>query len=441
MTRRFKHLSYEERCEIEDMLNNGSKIQHIANTLNRDPKTIREEVKRNRTRTVSGCFNSRQVNCDLYRQKICKQQGICGQACTQKYNDYCWQCDQCEYHCQARVEFCCPTWKTSPYCCNSCKERRTCSSPMQFKYRARQAQAQADQLKSEARKGTALTEAELSHMTQVIQAGLDKKQSFYHIATANADDMYCSPRHTYRLKDQGLLEISNLDMPRTVQRKPRRKRKAGHKVDRKCRMNRTYQDFQAYLEDHPGTFHVQMDTVEGRQTDLKCFLSLSWPHLQLSLFFLMERQTAQCVEEILTYLHDRLGSQMFQALFPGILTDNGSEFSNPQAIEALGTRLFYCDPGASHQKGHVENQNGLLRRILPKNKSFEKLQFEDSFLINAHLNNCFKLSLNGKTPLQMLRDLFGQEVIEALHLYDVDPNDVNLGPELLRGEDSETSCG
>jgi IS30 family transposase len=154
------------------------------------------------------------------------------------------------------------------------------------------------------------------------------------------------------------------------------------------------------MADNLGVMPIQMDVVEGLKDDLKCFLSLSWPHLQLSLYFLMNRQTARCVEETMTYLYRRLGTQLFEMLFPLILTDNGSEFSNPTALENLDTRVFHCDPGASHQKGNVESQNGLFRRIVPKGYSMENLSFKDSFLINAHLNSYVRLSVNNKTAFK-----------------------------------------
>ncbi len=53
-------------------------------------------------------------------------------------------------------------------------------------------------------------------------------------------------------------------------------------------------------------------------------------------------------------------------LFPGILTDNGSEHSNPKVIEepdmlsGLKTRVFYCDAGKPYQKGVIEVNHELI---------------------------------------------------------------------------------
>ena len=60
-------------------------------------------------------------------------------------------------------------------------------------------------------------------------------------------------------------------------------------------------------------------------------------------------------------------------MFPVILTDNGSEFSNPRAIEeepydsnVLRTLVFYCHAGASFEKGACEVNHEFIRRIIPK---------------------------------------------------------------------------
>ena len=62
-----------------------------------------------------------------------------------------------------------------------------------------------------------------------------------------------------------------------------------------------------------------------------------------------------------------------------ILTDNGSEFSNPTEIELdmktgeLRTKIFYCHPSSPFEKDSCEVNHKLLRRILPKGTSFDNL--------------------------------------------------------------------
>ena len=58
---------------------------------------------------------------------------------------------------------------------------------------------------------------------------------------------------------------------------------------------------------------------------------------------------------VFDHLTNALGIQIFRKLFPVILTDNGVEFKDPEALEYTSTglprtRIFYCDPQASWQK-------------------------------------------------------------------------------------------
>ncbi len=70
--------------------------------------------------------------------------------------------------------------------------------------------------------------------------------------------------------------------------------------------------------------------------------------------------------------------EAFARLFPVILTDNGSEFSNPAAIESDDdgrlTSVFYCKAYASYQKPHVERNHEFIRTLIPENPGIRVLQ-------------------------------------------------------------------
>lgn len=56
----------------------------------------------------------------------------------------------------------------------------------------------------------------------------------------------------------------------------------------------------------------------------------------------------------------------FKNLFAILLTDNGNEFLNPEAIERgfyceRRTRVFYCDTHSPGQKGGIEKDHVELR--------------------------------------------------------------------------------
>lgn len=83
---------------------------------------------------------------------------------------------------------------------------------------------------------------------------------------------------------------------------------------------------------------LQMDTVMGSQPDSKCVLTLYVRPCSFQFCLLLEDRTAQAVEDALGVLERAAGAELFRRLFGLVLTDNGSEFSNPEALEgsALG---------------------------------------------------------------------------------------------------------
>lgn len=75
---------------------------------------------------------------------------------------------------------------------------------------------------------------------------------------------------------------------------------------------------------------------------------------------------------------DSIGVELFSKLLSVTLTDRGTEFSNPYALEQdtqdnEKTKVFYCDPYCSWQKPHVERNHEFIRQILPKGSSFDNL--------------------------------------------------------------------
>ena len=124
-------------------------------------------------------------------------------------------------------------------------------------------------------------------------------------------------------------------------------------------------------------------------------------------------------------------------LFPVLLGDNGSEFSNPVALEIdtefnHRTQVFYCDPSAPYQKGAAENNHEFIRRVLPKGTSFDQLSQADVNLMMDHINSYSRASLGDHSPYEVFRMFCGQEVLDLLGAHFISPNDITLRPELLK---------
>ena len=123
-------------------------------------------------------------------------------------------------------------------------------------------------------------------------------------------------------------------------------------------------------------------------------------------------------------------------LFLVLLTDNGSEFSNPAALETgpggqPRTRVFYCDPCASRQKGHVERNHEFLRLIRPKGDPFDDLTQARLNEALSHINSYSRPQLGDKTPNELLAFMYGQDILPKLGIRRILPNDIILKPGLL----------
>jgi IS30 family transposase len=178
-----------------------------------------------------------------------------------------------------------------------------------------------------------------------------------------------------------------------------------------------------------------MDSVEGCKGG-KVLLTILFTQSDLMLIYLRDHNTSQSVIDVFNSLYEELGRETFMQLFPVILTDNGSEFSNPLAIEydengQMRTRLFYCDPSSPHQKPEIERNHEFIRMVLPKGKSFDYLTKADVNMLACHINSLIRKKLNDRPPITAFSFFHGDLVLRKLGLQAVPPDEVTLIPELL----------
>lgn len=182
---------------------------------------------------------------------------------------------------------------------------------------------------------------------------------------------------------------------------------------------------------------MQMDSVIGKPGG-KCLLTVHFVETSFMLAFLRESNTAGSVIHIFQALDRILGAKDFNHLFPVILTDNGSEFSNPKEIEYRDTvpmrrtSLFYCDPSCPYQKGACEVNHELSRRILPKGESFDDLTQADISLMMNHINSYKRKKLNNRSPYDAFSFYYGEDLLKKLGCSPVAAENIILKPKLLK---------
>jgi len=428
----FKQFSLEERITIQNELNSRASFKALAEQLGKAPSSISREIRRHVELKESGGYG-RHFN-DCANRSSCTLEDVCQGAfpCSCKL---CRNCKKCKDFCSAYRKEICQRLIQPPYVCNGCEKRLKCTLEKSL-YKAVTAEDEAKLLLRESRSGISLDEDEIQRINGIVTPLVLQGQSIHHICCSNKDSLMISERTMYNYVNDRVLTAKNIDLPRKVRYRPRKKAKARIKVDKTCVIGRSYDDFLAFMESTEHSAVVQMDTVVGRQGG-KMLLTLSFVNSSFMLAYLRDANTSKSVTDIFQMLWDVLGKKYFMELFPVILTDNGSEFTNPTAIEFdegnnRRTHLFYCHPSSPFEKGAIENNHEFIRRILPKGTSFDHLTQENHIrLMLNHINSYKRKKLNNKSPYETFTFLHGEEALKRLGAEFISSQDIILKPELL----------
>ena len=321
-----KHLTIEERTVIEIELGKKSSFKAIAVLIGKDCTTVSKEIRNHRVPEKTGAYGKSFNDCLNAVTHSCSTKHVCDR-CTSR-NRPCWSCGKCTENCIAYVKYSCPKLNKPPYVCNGCPDRTKCCLE-KFFYRAAKSQKEYDFLKSESRSGFAVSEEELKQLDEVISPLLKKGQSLHHISIYHADEIMKSERTLYKYVNNGLLSARNIDMPRTVRMRPRKPKPTAFKIDKSCRVNRTYDDYKQFLSENPDTPVCQLDSVEGIKGGA-VLLTVHFVKQELQLAFLRKANDSQSVIDIFERLYFEMRPDIFMDIFPLILADYAEEKTIPK---------------------------------------------------------------------------------------------------------------
>lgn len=140
----------------------------------------------------------------------------------------------------------------------------------------------------------------------------------------------------------------------------------------------------------------------------------------------------------MNHKHLRLGEKHFKELFQVILTDRGSEFTDPNKIEAdmetgeIQCRVFYCDPMNSSQKSNCERNHEFIRYVIPKNQAKEWYTETEIVMMMNHINSYPRKKWNGQASIDLFKKIYGREVSTLLGLEKIPSDSIHLTPDLIK---------
>lgn len=219
--------------------------------------------------------------------------------------------------------------------CNGCPGMKGCHK-RKLVYDAGRADGDYRRVLSEHRQGAALEE-ELKYLDDLVSPKIRDGQSVHHICVTNAAKLTRNERTIQRYINYGVLSAKRGDLKRACTVRPRKSlaKEYQHKVETGCYVGRTYGDYLKFLACHLGVGPVYMDLVIGRPGGV-CLLTLHWLNAGFMVGVLIPNKCAANVTAVFDRLHAELGP-LFAKLFPVVLTDRGTEFSNPSASSSTGT--------------------------------------------------------------------------------------------------------
>lgn len=418
------HLTLEDRIIIQNGCDNGSSKASIAEVLGRDKSTIGKEIKLHRTCSHKCSYP---IDCTLFPK------------CKNKNTYLCSKDSSCY------VKFKCSTRDRSPGVCNSCSSYRSCHYD-KFRYDASLAHKEYKNTLVDSRIGVNLTYNELKVMADIVVPLISKGHSPFAIVSSHPE-LNITEKTLYNYIEDGIFSqfgITTSSLKKAVSRKISKKKANTYKKrkDNSFLKGRKYSDYQAFISENPDASVVMMDTVYNSKELGPFIQTFKFVKYHFLLCLYHEVSDSASMKSGIDFLEEILGKELFKREVQVLLTDRGSEFSCADAFENSSdgtrrTRVYYCDPMASYQKGSLENNHHLLRDICPKGYDLRILGLDSqkkADLITSHIGSYPLGEQNGKTPFEILR-FFNPEFYEKLKNYgieEINRDDVTLAPSLLK---------
>lgn len=397
----FNHINREQRDIISQLLNQGKSFTYIGKAISKDRVTISREIKRNRY-----------IKSNFY--EIFEQKGI----------------EQAIHRCAKLSK--------PPYVCNTCPKKSTCPLHHLY-YNSKVAQEHYELLLTESRQGINLSQEHIDEIEHIIVPLIkEKKQSVNQVYINHSDILDFCKVTFYNYVNQGVLSLTNLDLPKKVKYKVRKQKSKNYKRDILILNGRKYENYLDFISKHPNMNKVQLDTVIGQRKNQKVLLTMYIVETHFMLIFLLDKKDSIHVTEVFQNLKKALTISVYRKIFRIIVTDNGVEFYNPYEMEydyetsKKVTNVFYCHPYASYEKHELEVNHEYIRRVLPKGTSFSNLTSEDIKKLQDNINAIPRVSLNGKTPYDLTLKKY-PELIRTLHCTYIKPDDVSLNEKDILG--------
>lgn len=214
----------------------------------------------------------------------------------------------------------------------------------------------------------------------------------------------------YHYIDKGILNVSNKDLPMKSRRKKKNEKKT---IALKNLKGTSIEKRPEEIMQRKEYGHWEMDTVVGghKKKGKECLLVLSERMVREEIILKIPNRKMESVVASLNKMEKKLGSRQFRETFKTITCDNGVEFLDSEGMEKSvltkinRTKVYFCHPFSSWERGTNENINRLIRRFIPKGEIMEDYSEEEIKYIQDWINNYPRKILGGLSSNQYKKEL------------------------------------
>lgn len=193
---------------------------------------------------------------------------------------------------------------------------------------------------------------------------------------------------------------------------PQRQRKRTYKRTVQSRPSRgeSIEKRPGHINDRADYGHWEMDLLHGKQNTKTAVLVLTERKTREQIMIKLPDKKSETVVNVIDRL-ERKHKKQFIKKFKSLTVDNGSEFSNFEAIEksklytGSRTKLYYCHPYSAWERGSNEKQNQMIRRHFPKGTDFTRVTQSDITSVQEWLNNYPREIFGYRSSCDLLNEL------------------------------------
>ena len=176
------------------------------------------------------------------------------------------------------------------------------------------------------------------------------------------------------------LNLTQEELPRHGKKKHKYKKVKKNKSASRAPAGESIEQRPEEIDEREEFGHWEGDTVysgKGKRKTTRALLTLTERKTRKEIIIAIPNRKAETVVKALDALERKLGARRFRAIFKSITFDNGTEFAAAEGLERScvnkrlpRTKVYFCHPYSSWERGTNENTNGMIRRRFPKGTNF-----------------------------------------------------------------------